>query len=109
MMGPAQTLMDFAPPARPSIEERFQAFHEANPHVYRLIVARARALKAKGVTRYGVKRMVEQLRWDDKIETEGEAFRVNNDFTRPYAEKVMRQCPDLAGFFETRERKTSNA
>ena len=113
MMGvwkvPTQAQMDFAPPARPSIEERFEAFHAANPHVYWRIVRLARQHKAFGHPKGSMKALFEVMRWNMKVKTSGKPWKLNNIYTAHYAQLVMEECPDLRGFFETRERKTSNA
>lgn len=89
---------------RPSIEERFQQFHQANPHIYTAIRQRALFLRRKGFRRWSTKSAFEILRYDWAIQTDTtDGFKLNNDFTRPYARLLMQQEPDLAGFFETRD------
>ena len=90
-----------------TISERFEAFHEANPHVARLLAAMALALRAQGRTRYGIKALVEALRYQDAVQTRGDDFRTNSDFTAHYARLLMREHPELEGFFETREIRAS--
>lgn len=80
----------------------FEAFHENNPHVYDQLVRMARQAKAAGVERWGMKRLFEVLRWERAIESRGEPFLLNNNFTAFYARLVMEREPDLVGFFETR-------
>lgn len=91
-----------------TIAERFTAFHEANPHVAALLAEMALALKAQGRTRYGIKALIEALRFQYNVQTTGdEEFKLNNDFTAHYARLLMREYPALAGFFETREIRAS--
>lgn len=94
------------PPAngkRLSIEERFEAFHRANPHVYEAIRQRAHYLRRKGFKRWSTKAAFEILRYDWAIQTDStDGFKLNNILTRPYAHLLMKQDPALAGFFETR-------
>lgn len=85
------------------IQRRFLAFHEANPHVYRQIVALARQARAAGVHRLSMAAIFERLRWDVMIETGGaQGFRLNDQHTSRYARLVMAQEPDLDGLFEVR-------
>lgn len=87
-----------------SIQRRFLAFHEANPHVYAAIVGYAREAKAAGARRVGMAAIFERLRWDHLIETGGSGgFRLNDQHTSRYARLVMAQEPDLDGLFEIRE------
>lgn len=48
--------------ARPSIDERFEAFHKANPHVFDEMKRLAHARIARGETRIAVKALWEELR-----------------------------------------------
>jgi hypothetical protein len=90
-----------------TLEERFQAFHEANPHVFDLLKDMALAIKATGVRRYGMKGLFEILRWQSAVQTEGdEPYKLNNVFTALYARKLMEEVPELNGFFEVRQRQS---
>lgn len=84
------------------LESAFTTFHEANPHVYHLIVRFAREKKRAGFKHYGIAGVFERVRWEMPITTEGDAFKLNNNYRAFYARLVMAECPDLAGFFHTR-------
>lgn len=86
-----------------SIDERFDAFHEANPHVLAELERLADQLAAAGVRRFGVKALVERLRWDWTVQTAGDDFKVNNSFTSRYARLLIERRPDFADMIETRE------
>ena len=90
-----------------SIDERFQEFHRDNPHVYRELAALARKMKATGRNQYGIASLFEVLRWHRALETTDQDFKVNNDYRALYARLLMEQEPDLAGFFEIRERRAA--
>lgn len=85
-----------------TIQERFEAFHEANPHVYRAFRALALQMVRNGVNRYGISGLTEQLRWHFAMQTKGEAFKISNDFRSRYARMLMENEPELKGFFELR-------
>ena len=89
------------PPKTP--EERFEAFHARHPEVYRMLVIRARRAKVAG-RKVGMRCLWENLRWNVVIEKKaGDDPPVLNDHYPPfYARLMMRQEPDLKGFFETR-------
>lgn len=99
------------PPPTPKdrIAARFEQFHAENPHVYRML--RDLCLKARGLNpgcRIGVKALFERLRWQVRFETRGGAageWKLNNNYTALYARMLMEREPELAGIFETRERK----
>ena len=86
----------------------FLRFHQQNPMVYDQLERLAFKLKVKGVERWGIKALWEVLRYELAIATNyqmGE-FKLNNNLTASYARLLMERNPeDLAGFFETRERR----
>lgn len=97
-----------APPAdgrRLSIAERFAAFHEANPHVYAGIRKLAVQMKRAGHRKWSTKAAFEVMRWQWAIRTnDAGSFKLNNIYTSRYARLLMANEPELAGFFETREK-----
>lgn len=113
--GSAQpTLFDLAPTVPvtgnyETLDDRFWAFHEQNPHVYRALVQLARQLKAAGRRRFGIGALFERLRFEAALRTWGDEFRLNNNYRSRYARLIMRQEPDLDGFFELRELQTRSA
>lgn len=84
---------------------RFADFHAANPHVYGLLRSLALQLRAQGYQKYGMKALFEILRWQSRLQTNGDAFKLNNIYTAYYARLLMSNEPVLAGFFETREQE----
>jgi hypothetical protein len=86
-------------------EQRFEAFHRMNPHVYGHIVEIALDLKGRGFTKGGMKMVFERLRWLYAIQTVGEEYKLNNNYTAYYARLVMETVPSLDGFFVTRLRQ----
>jgi hypothetical protein len=90
-----------------SIQDRFDAFHKANPHIYDYLKARAISLKHRGINRYGMKSLFELLRWDYAIQSGKEdSFKLNNNFTALYARKLMKEVAELRNFFATRTRRS---
>lgn len=86
--------------------ERFWRFHEQHPLVYQLLVRFAREWKRAGHRRCGIKMLWERVRWEVGIEglpDSSDDWKLNNNYHSRYARLMMRQEPDLAGFFETRE------
>jgi len=106
----AQLHFEFLPIVQPqdvgeTIEEQFQAFHEANPHVFKLLRALALDYRRSGHTHCGMKMLYEVLRYRSGLYTQGDPYRLNNNFTALYARMLMETTPALAGFFELRERR----
>lgn len=92
-------------PATGTGRERFESFHELNPHVYKALVTLARKLKSQGYKRVGMKALFEFLRMNKMLHTVGSKFKLNNDFTARYARLIDSQENDLSGIFEMRERR----
>lgn len=89
-----------------TIEERFNAFHAANPQVYIRLRDLALMLRARGIQRYGIAALYEVLRFDHALRTVGaDPFKLNNDYRALYARLLMERELGLEGFFEIRERK----
>lgn len=87
-----------------TIEEAFLAFHEANPHVYELLVSLARKAKARGRSRIGMKMLYEVARWHFYLNAKSEdEYALNNNYTSRYARLMQDREPDLADMFETRK------
>lgn len=105
MSGLAQRDIPFEYPASGSgIEADFRRFHEANPQVFREIVRLCRQAKGRGFDRWSINGVFEVLRWNQAIVTDEGKPKLNNNYRAFYARLVMELCPDLEGFFETRER-----
>jgi hypothetical protein len=88
--------------------EAFERFHAENPNVYAELERLAFKLKVKGIERWGIKALWEVLRYELAINTNAPVgtYKLNNSFTAHYARLLMERNPeDLAGFFETRERR----
>jgi len=87
-----------------TLEDRFWQFHYSNPWVFEELVRLARFAKAQGQRKIGIAMLVERLRWSFEIETNtNDQWKLNNSYRSFYARHIMATCPDLDGFFETRE------
>lgn len=103
--------------AKPSIDQRFAEFWQANPHVWAELKRLAFARLEAGSKRIGVKALWEELRarlakrelaYDSDFEQPpagGPVYKLNNDFTAMYARKLIQNHPELAAVIEIRRRK----
>lgn len=85
------------------IEERFELFHAANPDVAADLEIMAASWFGAGNQKIGVKALYERLRWEAGIRTVGDAYKLNNDFTRSYADLLIERHPDWADRIDRRE------
>jgi hypothetical protein len=82
--------------------EAFLDWHEDNPHIYDGLVRLAREVKAAGFDRCSLRLLYERLRWESMFETEGEAYKMPNNWVPGYARLLMHLEPDEFGdMFET--------
>jgi hypothetical protein len=65
-------------------------------------------MRRRGHRQYGIKALFEVLRFNHAMRTEGDIFKLNNNYTALYARLLMDNEPELDDFFETR-RRTSEA
>ena len=86
-----------------SIQERFERFHDENPEVYELLVRFAHEAHAAGRSRLGIGALWERLRWHTSVETEGEPYKLNDNYRSRYARLLAERNPELAHLFETRK------
>lgn len=106
MIVDAEPYLDFDPPLeRPGdpIEMAALQFHKENPHVLREMAAVCLKVKRAGYQRWSVKAAFEIVRYNSAITTTGKKYKLNNSHTASYARWLMRDIPELAGFFATRE------
>lgn len=70
---------------------------------------RAIRLRQRGFQRYGIKCILEAIRYDFamKLGTDADGFKVNNNHASRLAREIMAARPELDGFFETRELRDS--
>lgn len=91
-----------------SIQRQFAAFDAAHPDVYEEFVRYARLLKSRGRDHYSADAICHVIRFH-RITSgkDSSGFKVNNNYTALLARKAMAECPDLDGFFVTRERRAA--
>jgi hypothetical protein len=95
------------PPSGESHQEKFWAFHEANPQVMANLERLARRRIAAGRTHLSMKKLWEDLRDEYLERTTGDVFKLNNNYTAYYAREIVRLHPQWAPLFSMRAVKAS--
>jgi len=95
---------DLKPAKRPSIEERFRAFHAANPHVLEELLRLARARLNAGATYISSKALYEDCRTSLRT-LHGDDYKLNNDYTPYYSDLLREREPRLEGVIKIRQRR----
>jgi hypothetical protein len=91
-----------------TLQERFEEWLATSDGtlVYESILDRARRLRDRGWTHFGIAALWEAARYDRAIQVGPNAgFKLNNDFRSRMARLIMDAHPEFDGFFETRELK----
>ena len=63
-------------------------------------------IKQRGFNHYSADAILHRIRWHSHIERGDREFKANNNWTSKLARWLMEKHRDMAGFFETRERKS---
>lgn len=86
----------------PELSEEGYDFVADNPHVLRALIDKAYWLKRQGYNRGSIVLLVELVRYDAKIKTTGDPYKIDNTLRPWFARLIMALEPKLKGFFETR-------
>ncbi|WP_370246933.1 hypothetical protein [Nocardioides sp.] len=89
-----------------TIQERFDAWSEANPWVLPALERLAGRWLDAGHDRLGMKQLWERLRWEYGATT-GDTFKANNNYTSRAARALIERRPDLAPALRTRELRSA--
>lgn len=86
----------------PNVVESFCSYHVENPQVWNLLIKFAKQLKAAGRNSYSIVSIFERIRWHAAVETNGDQFKLNNNYRSCYARMLMAKHPEFEGMFELR-------
>lgn len=89
-----------------SIQAQFEEFHRLNPWVLRALEALTTDYLKRGATRVGIGMLFEVLRWRYVAATEGDEFRLNNNYRSRYTRLLIERHPDWEHLFEVRALRT---
>ena len=105
-MTPAQSALPFESPTA-IVETQFLRFLETADGIKLRAecIARARRLRAKGWKHFSIDALFHSVRFDRSVDIgpDEDGFRINDHHSSHMARHIMASCPDLEGFFETRQ------
>lgn len=81
------------------IDVKFDTYDRRNPKVYQLFKRFAYEALMTGHRHFGAKAIMERVRWETIINTTGDQFKVNNNYTSRYVRKLITEKPEFEGFF----------
>ena len=92
-----------SPESKLTTKERWWKWHKKNPHVYVLFEKFTFQALNRGHKHLSAWLVINRIRWETSIETEGEDFKISNDFIAYYSRLFMAYHPEYHGFFRTKE------
>ena len=96
-------IQETPPEPKATLQQRFEEFHRMNPHVLTAIITVAQEMKNRGFNRLSIKMIFEHLRYVYAMRTQGDKYKLNNNFHAYYARVVSTLHPKLN--FQTRAQK----
>lgn len=85
-----------------SVKQRWWQWHKRNPQVYEHFERLTQQAIGSGCKRLSAWWVVNVLRWELMLKTEGSEFKIPNDFIAYYARLYMHYHPEHEGIFSTR-------
>lgn len=83
--------------------EQYKRWDASNPEFYPLFCRFTKQLVDRGFKNIGVALIFERIRWESMVRTQGEPFKLNNNYRSIYARRFMHEHPQYAGVFRLRE------
>jgi hypothetical protein len=97
-----------APSTGDDLKQRWWDWHKKNPHVWKLFEKFTLMAISKGHRNLSAWLVVNRIRWETSIETQGDDFKISNDFIALYARYFMHKYPQYNGFFRTKQMKRAD-
>ena len=88
-----------------SVKRKWWAWHKQNPHVYELFTKFTMQAINRGHRKLSAWLIINRIRWETSIETNGDDFKISNDFIAYYSRLFMHDYPQYQGFFRTKSLK----
>lgn len=79
----------------------FKKFHQDNPAIYKLFELFTKQAIGKGFKNFGGDFIMQRIRWETAVETNGEDFKISNNMMAYYTRLFMSRNPEHDGFFRT--------
>jgi len=99
--------MDFKTQSGKTIDEAFEDFHKANPHVYKYFKDYFEMLHhRKSWQKVSGKMIMENLRWTVLTKTNGSEFKLDNNFTSRYIRVFVKEFPQYKKCFTLKSLKS---
>lgn len=84
---------------------KFCTYHVHNPQIYEAFKTKAHETIDKGFKHYSAKGIFEIIRWHTGVASNGDCFKVNNNYSSFFARLFEIEYPKYKGFFRNRKSK----
>ena len=84
---------------------KFRKFHFANPHIYQTFSIYSWDAAKAGHKVFSHWLIMNRIRWDSLIQTDGEKYKIPNEYIAFYARMFMIRYPQLGAFFKIKRMK----
>ena len=84
---------------------KFRKFHFANPHIYQTFSIYSWDAAKAGHKVFSHWLIMNRIRWDSLIQTDGEKYKIPNEYIAFYARMFMIRHPQLGAFFKIKRMK----
>lgn len=88
-----------------TIQELYEKWKRLNPKAWSLIRRYAYNALDAGVSRWGIKAIVERARWEAVIKTHGDDFKFNNNWSSRLVRDLIAEDERFEALFERRRLK----
>jgi hypothetical protein len=85
------------------LEQKAQDFHHLNPLIFDELVEVCLDAQSAGQDRWSINAAFEVVRYNHLIKTQGDIYKLNNNFRAYYARWIMKRVPLLEDFFVIRK------
>jgi hypothetical protein len=83
-------------------QERFNKYHEENPHIWEEIQQRTKEQIGRARARGSMRDLFGHLRWYSGLRTTGDRWKLNNSYCSFYTRMWNNKYPGFADFYELR-------
>ena len=80
----------------------FWSWLAKNEHIYQQFIDLALQMKRRGRKKWAAKGVIEVIRWHTALHSDGDIFKINNNYAPGLARLAMLEYKELEGFFELR-------